>query len=95
MPSQHPEKEPLEGPKPGRLSGRSVGILTAESIALGIAIVAPITPSKTGSTWSPGLLLTEDPSYFHDVLASFILVNLLLIILGLVAWVVSRRSGSE
>jgi hypothetical protein len=95
MTSRHPEKGPSEPGGPNRLPEWAVGLLAAESIALGIALVAPITPSKTGFTWNPGQLLTEDPSYLHDVFASFVLVNLLLLALGLGAWVLSKRSGTD
>ncbi len=71
------------------------GILVTEAIALGIALAMPITPSKTGSTWSPANFFSADPTYLEKVGASFVLVNVLLLVLGLVAWVISTRGGSE
>jgi len=66
-----------------------------EAIALGIALATPLTPSKTGSTWSPANFFSTDPTYLEKVAASFVLVNVLLLVLGLVAWVISRRGASE
>lgn len=71
------------------------GVLWAEAVALVIALVMPLTPTKTGSTWSPANLFSTDPTYLEKVVASFVVVNLLLVVLGLAAWVVLRRSGSE
>ena len=70
-------------------------LLVLESIALAIALVAPVTPSKTGSYWSPAELFVASPSYPEKVLASFVLVNLMMAFLGLVVWVVSRVSASD
>lgn len=66
------------------------GLLVLEGMCLAIALVTPITPSKTGSTWSPAELLTPEPSYLQEVLASFVLVNLLFVILAAVVWVTVR-----
>ena len=78
-----------------RLPGWATGILVIESIALLIAIVSPLTPSKTGSTWSPADLFSPDPTYLEKVGASFVVVNILILLLGLVAVVVSRLGESE
>ncbi len=77
-----------------RVPGWLVGLLAIEAIALGIAIVTPVTPSKTGSRWSPAHLFSADPTYLEEVGASFVLVNVILLGLGLVAWGISRRGGS-
>jgi hypothetical protein len=87
-------RPPNEDPQ-NRVPGWITGVLVTESIALAIAIVTPITPSKTGSTWSPANFFSTDPTYIEKVGASFVLVNALLLVLGLVAWVISRRGGSE
>lgn len=79
---------------PSRIPEWLTGILVTQSIALGIALVAPITPSKTGSTWSPANFFSSDPTYLEKVGASFVLVNLLLLALGLAALVVSRWGKS-
>jgi hypothetical protein len=51
---------------------------------------AAVTPSKTGSTWSPAELFDSDPGYLDKVLASFVTVNLLVLLIGAVAWVLLR-----
>jgi len=63
-----------------------------ESIALGTALAMPITPSKTGSTWSPAHLFSPDPTYLEEVAAFLVLGNALLVGLGLIAWLVSKRT---
>ncbi|MDH3205792.1 MAG: hypothetical protein OEO79_04230 [Gemmatimonadota bacterium] len=79
----------------GRFTDRAKGILALESIAIGISLAAPVTPSRTGSTWSPAEFFTPDPNYLQDVLASFVAVNIILLLLGTVAWLVAKvgRSG--
>jgi len=90
-----------EKPRPGSpdqsISDRAVAILVIETISLGIAIFAPITPSRTGgSPWSPAELVTTDPGYLEKVAASFVMVNFMILVIGLVAWVAYRRSsGAE
>ena len=42
-----------EAGRPGGMPDWLVALLMAEGVALMIALVTPITPSKTGSTWSP------------------------------------------
>ena len=83
-----------ENPKTS-VPGWVAGVLWAEAVALVIALVTPITPSKTGSTWSPANIFSENPTYLEKVAASFVVVNLLLVVLGLVAWVVVRWGGHE
>lgn len=74
---------------------RLTAVLVVEVIALLIALVEPLTPSKTGSKWSPAELFTADPGYLEKVLASFIVVNLIIAILGIVAWIVSKVQKSK
>ena len=89
--SRPPSKDPQN-----RLPDWLAGVLVTQSIALGIAVVMPLTPTKTGSTWSPAHFFSTDPTYLEKVGASFVFVNVLLLVLGLVAWVIStRRGGSE
>ena len=76
-------------------SDRLVAVLAIEGTALLIALVTPVTPSKTGSTWSPADFFFADPSYLQEVLASFVVVNLMIGALGLVAWIAVRRDRSE
>jgi len=77
---------PDEDPQ-ASVPGWVTGVLTLESIALAIALVTPITPSKTGSTWSPANVIWTDPTYLEKVVASFVTVNVMIIVIGLVAWV--------
>jgi hypothetical protein len=81
------EPAPEDGP---RFRDRLKGVVVLESIALAIALVTPVTPSRTGSTWSPAEIFTNDPSYLEKVLASFVTVNLLMVFLGVVVWIVTR-----
>jgi len=76
--------------KPPRIPDRLKAVAVVEVIALLIALAEPVTPSKTGSTWSPAEIFTPDPSYLAKVLASFISVNLLIATFGGLAWVVSK-----
>jgi hypothetical protein len=76
-------------------SDRVTGVVVIESVALAIALVTPITPSKTGSTWSPADLMWTDPTYLQKVAASFVVVNLLIAVLGLAALAVAKWSGPE
>lgn len=87
--------EPAGGPPTTRLPDWVTGLLATQAIALGIALVIPVTPSKTGSTWSPANIFSADPTYLEKVGASFVLVNLMLLALGIAAWVVSRWDKSE
>jgi hypothetical protein len=74
---------------------RLKALATLEGIALGIALAAPVTPSRTGSTWSPAELFTADPNYLQKVLASFVVVNLMIAAIGVVVWLWVRRGGSR
>ena len=75
----------------------AVVLLLVESSALLIALLMPVTPSKTGSTWTPAQLFWADPSYLEEVSVYFLMVHLLIFVIGLVAWAAWRfgRSGSE
>ena len=72
-----------------------VAVVLTEGTAILIALLTPITPSKTGSTWSPADLFSADPSYLEKVLASFVAVNIMIAVLGLIAWVAIRRGRSK
>ena len=72
------------------IRARLTGLLVLEFIALLIALVSPVTPSRTGSTWSPAELFTTDPSYGQKVLAAFVTVNLMLAVLGGIVWLAGR-----
>lgn len=89
-PGESPRSEELQ-----RRRDRAVGFFVVEAIAVGIALVTPITPSKTGSTWSPAHLFSPDPTYLEQVVASFVVVNLLLLAFGLFVWLISKRSSGN
>ena len=78
-----------------RFRDRLRGLVAVEGIALAIALVAPVTPSKTGSTWSPAELFDSDPGYLGEVRASFVTVNLMVLLIGAVAWVLVRVTREE
>ncbi len=60
------------------------GLLLTEGPAIVIALLMPITPSKTGSEGSIADWFFPDPSYLQEVIVSFLFVNLLLLILGVI-----------
>jgi hypothetical protein len=74
---------------------RLKALAVLEGIALGIALAAPVTPSRTGSTWSPAEMFTPDPNYLQKVLAGFVVVNLMIAVIGVAVWLLDRRSGSR
>mgnify|MGYP001821379938 CR=1 FL=1 len=92
--SEPPPKRPQAEPPAGS-HGRARAALVVEGMALMIALVTPITPSKTGSKWRPGSLLSEDPTYLLDVLASFLMVNALILVIGVAVWITAKSSGSK
>lgn len=77
-----------------RLSDRTVAIVLAEATALLIALATTLVPGRTGSTWSPADVVFEDPSFVERVAASFLLVNMVLLVLGAATWILVRRSRS-
>ena len=89
-----PPKQSSEEPQAGTLA-RAKGALAVEGFALLIALVTPITPSKTGSKWRPGSLLSADPTYLLDVVVSFLMVNALLLVIGVAIWITAKSGGSE
>jgi hypothetical protein len=82
------EPEAEEGPS--RIAAILKGFLVLQGIALAIAFAVPITPSKTGSTWSPAELVTADPNYLQKVVASFVSVNGIIAVLGVVVWLSTK-----
>lgn len=90
-----PDDRPSQVDPPRRLPAWAVGVVTVEAISVGIALVMPITPSKTGSSWSPAHLFTPNPTYLEQVAASFVAVNLIFVGLGMLVWLVSRRDRTR
>lgn len=69
-------------------------LLLVEAGAVAIGLLMPITPSRTGSTWSLANVFFVDPTYFEKAVVWFVTANLLIGVLGLVAWVVIKRDQS-
>jgi hypothetical protein len=65
-------------------------MLVVEGLAFPIALVTPVTPSKTGSDGTFADLVWEEPSYLQEIAASFAVVNLFIVSIGLVIWIASR-----
>ncbi len=64
--------------------------LLIEGAALLIALVTPITPSKTGSKGSLADLVIADPNYLEEVVVYFIITNILIGLIALVGWISVR-----
>ena len=63
------------------------GLLLAEGAAVMIALLMPVTPSKTGSGRGIPEYLLADPGYPMQVLVYFFLTNILLVVIALAFWV--------
>ena len=72
-------------------------VLLSQATALMIAVVMPVTPSKTGSDWSMAELLFPEPSYVQEVLVYFVITNLIFVLfgVGLFVWVRLQRGKAE
>jgi len=74
-------------------------VLVLEWIALLIGLAMPITPSRTGGDFSFADWFFDDPHYLQEVLVYFLLTNLFIGILALIALVIirreNRRGGTE
>lgn len=71
----------------------AVAVLLTEATALLIALVMPVTPSRTGSTWSLAELVWPEPSYAQEVAVYFLATNALILVIGGIAWVAYRLRG--
>ena len=69
-------------------------LLQLELIALLVAFVMPVAPSKTGSKWSPGSLFFEEPAYLHDVAIWFFILGLSFALLVAGAVIKEHRDGT-
>lgn len=72
------------------MSDRWAGLLIAEAIALMIALILPVTPSRTGRTWSPAEIVLDDPSYLAQVVGGFVMIHCIYVCL-FVVWKVTSR----
>ncbi len=66
-------------------------VLLAELFALGIGIVTPIMPSKTGTTRGIPHLFLAEPSYWQEVLVYFLLINLMMAVIAITVIASVRR----
>ena len=66
-------------------------LLLAELFALLIGMVTPILPSRTGATRGVAHLFFAAPSYLEEVLVSFLLINLVMAVIGIIVIVSVRR----
>lgn len=71
------------------------GLLLAEGSALVIALLMPVTPSKTGSIRRLAEFLIPDPSYLQEVLVYFVLTNLLILIVVAILWLLVKFSSER
>jgi hypothetical protein len=69
------------------------GLLLAESAAIMIGLVSPLTPSKTGSDRGIAHFFFAEPSYLQEVFVSFVSVNLLLVVIGIAAAIWLKFEG--
>ena len=69
------------------------GLLLAEGSAIMIALVTPITPPRFGSGRGLAELFIAEPSYLQEVAVSFVFVNLLLVVLGVVFVIAVKFKG--
>lgn len=72
----------------------AAALLLSEAAALLIALATALVPGRSGSTWSPADVLYENPSLLQRVVASFVLLNVVLGVLGTGAWFLVRRTRS-
>jgi hypothetical protein len=78
-----------------KISDRWKIFFLIEMILLLIAMVMPITPSKTGSSTSLADRFIENPSYFEEVFFHLIFGNVIVIILAVVILIWLRITKKE
>ena len=66
-------------------------VLGLEAIAAMIALVMPLTPSKTGSTTGIPHLFFDEPTYLQEIAVHFVATNALIGLIALAAWIWLRR----
>lgn len=65
-------------------------VLLFEGTLLAIALVSPITPSKTGSDGGIADAFIESPSYLEEVAVGFLGLHVLVLVLAVVVLLVRR-----
>lgn len=71
-----------------------VAVCLTEASCVLIALLMPITPSRTGGRWSPAELLIENPTYLERALAWLVITNAIVIVGAAVLWLFVRRRGA-
>jgi hypothetical protein len=61
-----------------------------EGCLLAIALILPVTPSKTGSDKSLAEYFLEDPSYLEQVLFSRIFINVIVVFLAVFVMIIQK-----
>jgi hypothetical protein len=69
------------------------GLLLAESAAIMIGLVSPLTPSRTGSDRGIAHYFFAEPGYLQEVFVSFFSVNLLLVVIGVAGAIWIKLNG--
>jgi hypothetical protein len=70
-------------------------LLLVEAIALVIALVVPLTPSKTGGDVRLGKYFFAEPTYLHEVLVGFVLVNGIIMVFAIAFWIYNARNPGD
>lgn len=65
--------------------------LTVQAIVLAIALVMPITPTKTGGRANMAAYFVENPGYLHEAVFWFLAGNALVAILAVIVVILVRR----
>ncbi len=71
-----------------------VVVILVEAAALVIALLMPITPSKTGSTGNLAEMFLSEPTYLEEVGVGFVATNVLVVVLGLIVWISVKWKNS-
>lgn len=72
-------------------------LILGEVTALMISLVMPVTPSRTGTRWSPAEFVWPDPSYLQQVSIWFVITNgvAALMVGSLVLWVRAEGGAGD
>lgn len=70
-------------------------LLAVEVVVAAISIAMVVTPSKTGSDWSPAQELFVEPSFLQEWLVYFVFTNGVCVMLAVVFWVYLRRQRGD
>lgn len=91
----------MTGPEPARGDGKGGNppiwqiVVGIQVVVLVIALIMPITPSKTGSDGGFADFFFDAPTYLQEVAVNFVATNLLVGVLAIGSWIYLRRSRSR